>query len=70
MLDTLESDVSLIIRNSLKPIGDAVSDILNCICPQCGGKMGGLGIEFKCQGRCRTDWRELWDSVRGPYHAS
>lgn len=47
----------------LKPIAEAVSDILNCICPECGGRMGGLGFEFKCQGQCRADWRELWDSV-------
>ena len=27
------------------------------------GKMWGKGLEFKCQGRCQTDWREIWNSV-------
>jgi tRNA(Ile2) C34 agmatinyltransferase TiaS len=37
-----------------------LSSIVNCVCPECGGKMGGLGNEFKCQGVCQTDWRETW----------
>jgi hypothetical protein len=23
--------------------------------------MGGRTKEFKCQGECRTDWREVWE---------
>jgi len=26
--------------------------------------MGGPGLEFKCQGRCRMDWRAVWNSVQ------
>jgi len=40
---------------------DVVSDILNWVCPECGGRMGGRGREFKCQGECQTDWRQIWD---------
>jgi len=47
------------------PAAEVISNILNWVCPECGGRMGGEeGLEFKCQGRCRTDWRELWNSVR------
>jgi hypothetical protein len=42
---------------------DMLSSILNCICPGCGGSMGTPGREFKCQGRCQTDWRAFWDSL-------
>jgi hypothetical protein len=40
-----------------------ISNILNWICPDCGGPMGGRTKEFKCQGKCRKDWRELWEEV-------
>jgi tRNA(Ile2) C34 agmatinyltransferase TiaS len=50
--------------NRLQPIADVVSNILNLICPNCGGRMGGEGLEFKCQGHCRADWRRLWSLVR------
>ena len=53
-----------VMLNAFKPIGEVVSNILNCVCPECGGRMGGEGREFKCQGRCQTDWRELWNSFR------
>jgi hypothetical protein len=39
---------------------DIISDILNWVCPQCGGPIGGRTKEFKCQGECRTDWRDVW----------
>jgi len=42
---------------------DVISGILNCVCPECGGSMGGAGKEFKCQGECQTDWRQTWDLV-------
>jgi hypothetical protein len=44
-----------------KPSSDVMSGILNCVCPECGGSMGEVGREFKCQGECRTDWRQMWD---------
>ena len=40
---------------------DIISGILNWVCPECGGRMGGRAKEFKCQGECRTDWREAWE---------
>ncbi len=40
---------------------DVISGILNCVCPDCGGSMGGAGKAFKCQGKCQRDWREVWD---------
>jgi len=39
-----------------------VSCILNLICPRCGGPLGGVSQEFKCQGVCRKDWRPDWES--------
>ena len=46
--------------SSLKATADAVSNILNWICPECGGRLGGRGKEFKCQGECQNDWRPVW----------
>jgi hypothetical protein len=40
---------------------DIISDILNWVCPECGGPMGGLTKEFKCQGKCLRDWRDVWE---------
>jgi tRNA(Ile2) C34 agmatinyltransferase TiaS len=45
----------------LKATKEVLSGILNWVCPQCGGRMGGLGTEFKCQGECRMDWRPIWE---------
>src|SRR5580693_4220108 len=42
---------------------DVMSGILNCVCPECGGSMGGVGREFNCQGECQTDWRQLWEQI-------
>jgi len=42
---------------------EVVSGILNCVCPECGGRMGGAGKEFKCQGECLTDWRPAWEQA-------
>jgi len=47
--------------DAVRARGDVISSILNCVCPECGGRMGELGEEFKCQGECRTDWRPVWD---------
>lgn len=40
-----------------------ISGILNCVCPECGGRMGGPGQAFKCQGRCRRDWRQIRERI-------
>ena len=40
---------------------DIISCILIWVCPECGGRMGGRTKEFKCQGECRTDWRDVWE---------
>jgi hypothetical protein len=46
-----------------KTSADVISGILNCVCPECGGSMGGVGKEFKCQGQCQADWRQTWEQV-------
>jgi tRNA(Ile2) C34 agmatinyltransferase TiaS len=56
--------MSSITLTRFTPIAEMVSDILNLVCPQCGGRMGGEGLEFKCQGRCRMDWRGLWGKIQ------
>src|SRR6266853_2818246 len=38
---------------------EVISGILNCVCPDCGGSMGGAGRAFECQGECQRDWREI-----------
>jgi len=47
--------------NGFKTTADVVSGILNWVCPECGGRMGGRGKEFKCQGVCQMDWRRVWE---------
>jgi hypothetical protein len=47
--------------NAVRSLGDVISSILNCVCPDCGGRLGEPGKEFKCQGECRTDWRAVWE---------
>jgi len=42
---------------------DHLSAILNWVCPECGGRMGGRAKEFQCQGRCGKDWRSAWESA-------
>lgn len=51
--------------SSLRETTEVLSSILNCICPECGGRMGGPGKEFKCQGKCQIDWRPIWESSGG-----
>jgi hypothetical protein len=48
----------------LRTSADLISSILNWVCPMCGGRMGGPGNEFVCQGKCKIDWREIWERVR------
>jgi hypothetical protein len=38
-----------------------ISCILNWVCPECGGRVGGRTKEFKCQGKCLRDWRDVWE---------
>jgi tRNA(Ile2) C34 agmatinyltransferase TiaS len=45
--------------NSFRATKDVLSSILNWVCPECGGRMGGRGKEFKCQGDCQVDWRPI-----------
>src|SRR5271157_1204555 len=42
---------------------DYLSAILNLVCPECGGRMGGRSNVFQCQGQCGTDWRSVWEST-------
>jgi tRNA(Ile2) C34 agmatinyltransferase TiaS len=52
--------------NTVRSGADVISGILNCVCPECGGRMGERGREFKCQGECRRDWRQTWERALGP----
>jgi tRNA(Ile2) C34 agmatinyltransferase TiaS len=52
--------------STVKSSADVISGILNCVCPECGGRMGERGNEFKCQGRCLMDWREAWKQASEP----
>jgi hypothetical protein len=47
-------------HTALRTSEDIISAILNLVCPECGGAMGGLTKEFKCRGKCRRDWRRVW----------
>ena len=47
--------------SAVKATADVVSSIVNWVCPECGGRLGGPGKEFRCQGMCQTDWRQLWE---------
>jgi hypothetical protein len=42
---------------------DYLSAIVNWVCPECGGPMGGLSKEFQCLGQCGKDWRPVWESA-------
>jgi len=55
--------MQLVRLSTVKSSSDVLSGILNWVCPECGGKMGGTGKEFKCQGQCLTDWRPVWELV-------
>jgi len=48
---------------TVRSSADVISGILNGVCPECGGRMGGPGKEFKCQGECQADWRQAWERV-------
>jgi hypothetical protein len=55
--------MQLMSRTTIVGSADVISGILNLVCPGCGGKMGGRGKEFKCQGECLTDWRLTWERI-------
>jgi tRNA(Ile2) C34 agmatinyltransferase TiaS len=42
-------------------MAEVFSSITTSIYPECGGRMGGRGKKFKCQGSCQKDWRETWE---------
>ena len=42
---------------------DYLSSIVNWVCPECGGPMGGRSKEFQCLGQCGKDWRSVWESA-------
>jgi tRNA(Ile2) C34 agmatinyltransferase TiaS len=48
---------------TLRTSADLISSILNWVCPECGGRMGGLGNEFMCHGKCKINWRPVWERV-------
>ena len=47
---------------TLRSSEDIISGIVNWVCPECGGRMGGRTKEFKCQGECQRDWYPVWES--------
>src|SRR5579864_5536792 len=53
--------------NLVRSSGDVISGILNCVCPECGGRMGERGEEFRCQGECLTDWRQTWERASADF---
>jgi len=52
---------------AVKSSAEVISGILNCVCPECGGRMGERGEEFRCQGECLTDWRQTWERASGNF---
>jgi hypothetical protein len=58
--------MQLVRRSTTKASADVISGILNCVCPECGGRMGERGQEYRCQGECLMDWREIWEQASGP----
>jgi hypothetical protein len=58
--------VALMGWRTIKETADVISGILNWVCPECAGRMGGRGRESKCQGECQMDWRPIWEGVLSP----
>jgi tRNA(Ile2) C34 agmatinyltransferase TiaS len=54
---------------TVKASADVISGILNCVCPECGGRMGERGKEFNCRGECLTDWRPVWEQASAEFAA-
>ncbi len=55
--------MELVRQSAIRQGNEVLSGIVNWVCPECGGRMGGPGKEFKCQGRCGTDWRPIWELI-------
>jgi tRNA(Ile2) C34 agmatinyltransferase TiaS len=55
--------MGLVRQSAIKQSSEVLSAIVNWVCPECGGRMGGRGKEFKCQGRCGTDWWPVWNLI-------
>jgi hypothetical protein len=45
-------------------IAELLSAIMNLVCPECGGPMGGRSEEFQCRGQCQSDWHPEWERLR------
>ena len=43
--------------STVKSEADVISSILNCVCPECGGRMGERGKE------CLKNWRQTWEQA-------
>lgn len=48
-------------RNTLEL--DAMSAIVNCLCPECGGVIELETNRLECL-RCGKHWREVWEQIR------
>jgi hypothetical protein len=59
--------MQLVRRSTAKASADVISGILNCVCPECGGRMGERGQEYRCQGECLMDWREVWEQASADF---
>jgi hypothetical protein len=58
-----EVDMQFLRSSTARSSSTVISGILNCVCPECGGRMGERGKEFRCQGECLTDWRQAWEQA-------
>jgi ribosomal protein S27AE len=47
--------------NTLEP--DAMSAIVNCLCPECGGVIELETNRLECL-RCGKLWRQVWERIR------
>ena len=47
--------------NTLEP--DAISAIVNCLCPECGGVIELETNRLECL-RCGKHWRQVWERIR------
>src|ERR1700756_698792 len=47
--------------NTLEP--DAMSAIVNCLCPECGGVIEVETNQLECL-RCGKHWRQVWERIR------
>lgn len=62
-LDICEVGMQFTRCGTMRSGADVLSGILNCVCPECGGRMGERGREFRCRGECHQDWRQAWEQA-------